>query len=402
MKKLHYLYLALVVISLLLVSCSERTNPLGFPKINDRGNGNDGVYTYPRAFQECISDHADWEFFNFTESKNFIIKYYAPLGFNPFIPGEPYPILYLLHDFNGDHNFYFSNLVQRVADSLIYLEEIKPFYIATVDASTPYGGSWYADNEFFGHFEEMHTTDLITFIEEQAGIPVIQKRSSRAIGGFGMGGYGALKLAAKHPELYSAVSTSNCAGIFDFNDTWCRDLAANVFQELGLSTPVTDFTIAFDTVEINYETPYTMLALSMAQAFSPHPLDSTHANYELLKDDTDTYLAYLGVHLPFDENGNVYTAVWNLWLENDLNAVLTANADHFDSLEVYMEYSDVNQFQFNEMAQAVMTLCDQLGIDYRSDSYVGYDGYDATGQRFVYDRLVEILKFHSKNLDHNP
>jgi len=402
MKKSYYLYLAMVVIGLLIIGCSERTNPLEFPKINDRGNGNDGVYTYPRAFQQCISEHAGWEFFNFTESKAFIIKCYTPVDFRPDIQNEPRPILYLLHDFTGDQNFYFSHMVQRIADSLTYLEEIKPFYIATVDASTPYGGSWYTDNEFFGHFEEMITTDFITFLEQVAGIQVIERRSSRAIGGFGMGGYGALKLAAKHPELYSSVSTSNCAGIFDFSENWCRDLAANVFQELGLTTPVANFTEAFDNVEISHSTPYTMLAFSMAQAFSPHPLDETHANYDLLNDDTDTYLPYMGVHLPFDENGNIYTKVWELWLENDLDGILTANADHFDSLDLYMEYSDADQFQFNGMAQEVMSLCDQLGIEYSSDSYSGYSGYDASGQRFVYDRLVEILKFHSKKLDHRP
>jgi len=383
------------VLGAALMSCSERTNPVDFPKVNERGTGNDGVYTQPRAFN-TISQHAGWDFFQFTESKNFFIKFYTPPIYQDF--GTPLPILYLLHDFKGDESYYFSRMIHRIADSLIYEDEIEQFYIVTVDVSTPYGGSWYNNNEFYGWFEDMITEDLQYYIEEQLPqLKVLSKRDSRAIGGFGMGGYGALKLAAKNPEMYSSVSTSNCAGKFDGagNLRGVDVLISNMLTEQGLSTPISDFTVAFDTTGMFSSKPYTLLFFSMAQAFSPHPFDEEDPQFA----DSTTYLPFYGIDLPFDYNGNLYQPIWDKWIAGDLDEILTANAEHFDSIALYMEYSDADQFFFNEQAQAVMDICDQLGIDYTDDNYSGYEGYDATNQAFIYDRLAEILKFHSKNLE---
>jgi enterochelin esterase-like enzyme len=188
MKKVICLYIAIALAGLLLISCSERTNPPDFPKINKRTAGSDGIYYYPRAYQRTIADNAGYENFHFTESKTFVTKIYTPPDYEDF--GTPRPILYLLHDFNGDQNYYFNRMVHRIADSLIYEGEIEQFFIATVDVSSPYGGTWYTNNEFFGHFEDMITDEWIEDVEVQVPqFKIIQDRASRAIGGFGMGGY---------------------------------------------------------------------------------------------------------------------------------------------------------------------------------------------------------------------
>ena len=101
MSKSKILYIGLVLIGLILLGCSERENLADFPKINERGFKDDGVFSYPRAYSS-IEDHAGWEFFNFTESKNFFTKIYTPPSFVE--QGVPFPILYLLHDFEGDEN----------------------------------------------------------------------------------------------------------------------------------------------------------------------------------------------------------------------------------------------------------------------------------------------------------
>jgi pimeloyl-ACP methyl ester carboxylesterase len=400
MKKLWYIYIALFMIGLLLVvSCSERENPADFPKINERGFKNDGVYLYKRAYN-VIEDHAGWEFFNFTPEKNFFTKIYTPPGW--FEQGPPFPILYLLTDFQGDENYYFARMVQHIADSLIYEGEIKQLYIATVDVSTPYGGSWFVDNDFFGWFETMITSEWINFIENQlAGhLNVIRKRESRAIGGFGMGGYGAIKLAAKHPELYGSVSASNPAGKFegDGDLNGIDVLIDNVFEEQGWHIPasLSEFR-DLDTLHMRESKPYTMLFLSMAQAFSPHPEEGQPGF-----DDSTTFLPFYGVDMPFDYNANLYQAVWDKWIANDLDVILAEYGGNYDSIPLYIEYSDTNQFMFNEQAQSIMNTFDELGIDYTSATYSGYSGYPALDGRFVYDRLVEILKFHSRHLDDEP
>ncbi|MBD3381944.1 MAG: hypothetical protein GF404_07085 [candidate division Zixibacteria bacterium] len=405
MKKILFIYLAVMLaVGLMLVSCGERDNPAAFPDINERGGDaysgkrSDGVLTYFRAY-EAISDYAGWEFFYYGPNTSFFSKIYTPPNFS-FQANKPYPILYLLHDFMGDENYYFNYMVQRLADSLIYEGEIKEFYIVTVDASTPYGGSWYTNNDFFGHFEDMVAQELISHVEEDVPqLNVLSKRSSRAIGGFGMGGYGALKIISKYPDQYSSVSTSNCAGMFEGDGSSMRgmqDLVSKVLEEQELTTPVSNFNEAFDTTfGWRNNMPYTCLFFSMAQAFSPHPTDTNHARYA----DSTSYLPFFGFDLPFDYNGNMYAEVWDsLWLKNDLDNILPDASGHFDSIAVYMEYSDTEQFYFNEQAQAVMALMDNLGIEYSSATYSGYDGYPASNKHFIYDRLIHILKFHSEQL----
>ncbi len=397
MKKLWYLYIALFVIGLMMViSCSERTNPTDFPKINERGFKNDGVYLYKRAYN-VIQEHAGWSFFNFSPEKNFFTKIYTPPAY--FDQGPPFPILYLLEDFRGDENYYFARMVQHIADSLIYEGEIKQFFIATVDVSTPYGGSWFVDNEFFGWFETMVTDEWINFLENQleGHLNVIKKRDSRGIGGFGMGGYGALKLAAKHPDLYASVSASDPAGKFE-GDGDLKGIDAlidKLFEEQNWTAPITVSEFReLDTMNLRDDYPYTMLFLSMAQAFSPHPFEG-EPGFE----DSTTFMPFYGVDMPFDYNGNLYQPIWDKWIANDIDNIFAEYGGNYDSISLYIEYSDTNQFTFNEQAQSIMNTCDQLGIEYSSGEYSGYSGYPALDGRFVYDRLVEILKFHSRHLD---
>jgi S-formylglutathione hydrolase FrmB len=391
MKKAKILYIGFILVALILIGCSERENPADFPKINEReGLKNDGVFTYPRAYSS-IENHAGWEFFNFTESKNFISKIYTPPSFR--IQSTPYPILYLLHDFEGDENYYFTKMVHRIADSLIYEEEINEFYIASIDASTPYGGTWYVNNEFFGWFETMVAEQWLDFIEVTLAnqLRIIDNRESRGIGGFGMGGYGALKIAAKYPGVFSSVSASNPAGSFQH----IEDLIPMFIEEQGLSTPISpDDYQDMDTTNLFTEKPYTLLFFSLAQAFSPHP-DEGEPGYE----DSTTFVTFYGIDLPFDYNGNIYQPIYDKWHANGLDDVLTQNAGVFDSIEVYIEVSDTNQFLFHHMAEDVRMMLDNNGINYSFDSYSGYEGYPAFNQRFVYDRLVEILKFHSRHLE---
>jgi S-formylglutathione hydrolase FrmB len=390
MKRSKIFIIGLLLIGLILIGCSERENPADFPDINERGFKNDGVFTYPRAYS-AISDHAGWEFFNFTVDKNFFTKIYTPPSFTP--QGRPFPILYLLHDFEGDENYYFSKMVQWIADSLIYEGEIKEFFIASIDASTPYGGSWYTDNEFFGWFETMVADQWIDFIEVtlQGQLRVIGERPSRAIGGFGMGGYGALKIAAMYPGQYSSVSASTPAGSFQH----IEDLIPMMIEEQGLTVPIApDDYQDMDTTNLLTEKPYTLLFFSLAQAFSPHPEDG-----EPGFTDSTTFLTFYGIDLPFDYNGNIYQPVFDKWLEHDLSAVFDQFAGEFDSIAVYLEVSDTNQFLFHQQAEDIRNSMDQNGINYSFDTYSGYNGYPAFNQRFLYDRLVEILKFHSENLE---
>jgi len=75
----------------------------------------------------------------------------------------------------------------------------------------PDGGAagWYSDPESSNvgprNWETFHVGELIPWVD--ATFSTIAQPSGRAVSGFSMGGFGALKYAAKHPELFGSVSS---------------------------------------------------------------------------------------------------------------------------------------------------------------------------------------------------
>ena len=66
-------------------------------------------------------------------------------------------------------------------------------------------GSWFSDShDGTRRYEEFLAGDLISGVE--ARYRVMADRDARAVTGISMGGYGAVKLALKHPALFSRVS----------------------------------------------------------------------------------------------------------------------------------------------------------------------------------------------------
>jgi putative tributyrin esterase len=121
-------------------------------------------------------------------------------------PG-PFPVLYLLHGLSDDY----SAWVRRT--SLERYAAAYPFMIVMPD-----GGRGYSTDAEQG---EAHETaliaDLIPFIDR--AFRTDARRAGRAIGGLSMGGYGALKLALGHPDLFCAATSHSCSRAV----TWTHD-----------------------------------------------------------------------------------------------------------------------------------------------------------------------------------
>jgi S-formylglutathione hydrolase FrmB len=106
-------------------------------------------------------------------------------------PGQRLPAVYLLHG-RGDNFRDWSNS-----------GNVSPFAERGLVLVMPEGDSSYYTNSF-GHpqdrYEDYITEDLIHDVESR--FPVAAGRQSRAIAGVSMGGYGAVKLALRRPELF--------------------------------------------------------------------------------------------------------------------------------------------------------------------------------------------------------
>ena len=109
-------------------------------------------------------------------------------------PG-PFPVLYLLHGLSDDHTAW-----TRFARVESYVEDL-PLIVVMPDGER----SFYTDSVSNpkAAFETFVVRDLIGFVD--ANFRTIPDRSGRVVGGLSMGGYGALKLAFKHQELFCAA-----------------------------------------------------------------------------------------------------------------------------------------------------------------------------------------------------
>ena len=142
---------------------------------------------------------------------------YLPAGYDAGATQHPprrYPVLYFLHGLGDNEQTLFKSggwtLLEdlrnqhTMGDFLIAAPEgRRSFYINSADGSVRY-------NDFL-------LQEFIPQIESKYRI--LPGRSGRAISGISMGGYGALRFAFAHPELFSAVSAQSAALITESPQT---------------------------------------------------------------------------------------------------------------------------------------------------------------------------------------
>jgi S-formylglutathione hydrolase FrmB len=134
---------------------------------------------------------------------------YLPAGYDAATAptlSKRYPVLYFLHGLGDNEQTLFNSggwtllddlrNQHKMGDFLIVAPECRrSFYINSADGSVRYSDFFL--QEFLPHIESKYR--------------VRPGRAGRAISGISMGGYGALRFAFLHPELFSAVSAQSAA-----------------------------------------------------------------------------------------------------------------------------------------------------------------------------------------------
>lgn len=111
----------------------------------------------------------------------------------------PYPVFYLLHGLSDDHSAWIrkTNVERYAAD--------YPFIIVMPDG----GRSYYTDAPDGDAYETAIVRDLIPLIDRL--FQTDARCEGRVVGGMSMGGYGALKLALGHPDLFCGAASHSCS-----------------------------------------------------------------------------------------------------------------------------------------------------------------------------------------------
>lgn len=119
--------------------------------------------------------------------------------------GERYPVLYLLHGYMQNYTVWGRNL-----GAAFYAHNFADLIVVMPDA----GNSWYinyASNEGNqrNNWEDHVVRDVIGYVD--ANFRTVARREGRAIAGLSMGGYGAIMLGLRHPDMFISMGSTSGA-----------------------------------------------------------------------------------------------------------------------------------------------------------------------------------------------
>ena len=111
----------------------------------------------------------------------------------PSVPPPPggFPVCFMLHPFGGDRRSWERQMPGVLAE----------FGEALVFVLPESGRRWFMNDVSGRRYEDYLLEDLLPAVEE--AFPVAREAGSRIIGGFSMGGAGAVHLALRHPGVFS-------------------------------------------------------------------------------------------------------------------------------------------------------------------------------------------------------
>lgn len=277
-----------------------------------------------------------------------IAIYFPPSYFKS---DKRYPTLYLLHGIGDDHlNFvedetkYFN--IQDLMDEGIAANRFGEMIIVTPNEKTNWFGSFYVNSFATGNWEDFTAKELVDYID--ANYRTIAKPGSRAIAGHSMGGYGAVTLAMKHPDIFSVVYAMN-GGFICF----AGEITAN-------NPDVRKFVLAYSYDDLlKTKSNKAMGMLTVSQAFSP--------NVEKPPFYADK---------PFKMKGNKIVPdpiAYKKWVENDVvkmaekykENLLKLKAIKFDSgFDDEYEFIPINSRLFSKKLKT-------LGVNHEFEEYNG-------------------------------
>lgn len=172
------------------------------------------------TFLTCFTAHADLEqhtLYSPSIADNFIgtnanrtVSVYLPKGYEK--SQKNYPVLYFLGAYNWDSKF--ANSFETIFKNFENDTAPLDFIVVMIDGDTPLRGSFYVNSKAHGGFSDLVVKEVVPWVNKKYRVKKTNKNT--AIAGFSMGGTGALRFAAKYPDIFGHVYALS-PGIMDQN-----------------------------------------------------------------------------------------------------------------------------------------------------------------------------------------
>lgn len=256
-----------------------------------------------------------------------------------------YPVTYVLVGFNSrgtmlmNESAWDENIAQRM-DRLIASGAVQPMILVMPDCLTRYGGSQYINSSATGRYEDHLLHELVPFIDRS--YRTIAQRHYRAVAGKSSGGYGAVMLAMRYPQVFGLAASHS--GDMHFEQCYQPAFIACVRELQRRDGDLAGFLRDVHTIRPRDAAYHTLLnTIAMASCYSPAP----H-----------------GFDLPFDmRTGEIIDQVWQRWLQWDPVHLVVQHAEALRSLKLlYLDAGRRDEFNLQYGARIFSEKLTQHGI----------------------------------------
>lgn len=276
-----------------------------------------------------------------------------------------FPVLYMLHGFTDSDDKWFRKQghwinLPEVLDKALGHTDVREMIVVMPNAFTRYQGSWYSTSVTTGDWEGFVAKELVAYVDSH--YRTIARAAARGLAGHSMGGYGAMRLGMRHPDVFSAIYLLSAAAM--------SAPSPDILPTLEIAARIKE------PAEVEKAEFMTKIMLSMGAAWSPDPKNPP-----------------LYLRLPV-RDGKWREDVASLWAANAPLATLDRYAGNLKALKaIAFDAGDRDEsiaLNVKKLDQAMT----RLGIKHTSGVYEG------DHLNHIADRIEgQVMEFFSKNLD---
>jgi len=269
-----------------------------------------------------------------------------------------YPVVYQLHGWLPNAEQWSGMIsLKEGADAAVASGAANEMIVVLPDAISIFGGAMYSTSVTSGDWEGFIARDVVAYIDSH--YRTIAERASRGLSGHSMGGYGTVRIAMKHPELYSSfyAMSSCCLSPFSADDPNIAQAAALTTIDAAARAPI-----------------FVRVQLTQAAAWSPNPAKPP---------------LYLDLPVANGVEDPLILAKWNANVPLAMIDQYIGNLRRYDAIGLEVGLQD-GLLESNRQLDRVLT---DYGIEHSFSTYEG-DHTNRVAERFE----QAVLPFFSAQL----
>jgi len=291
----------------------------------------------------------------------------TPVYLPPSYPNARYPVIYMLTGFTGfgemllQRGAWSESLPERL-DRLIRTRKMGEAIVVMPDCFTRLGGSQYLNSRATGRYEDHVVRELVPEIDRR-----YRTTGRRAVAGKSSGGYGAMVLGMRHPDVFQALACHSGDMYFEYCYQPDFPKAVDILRKHG---GVGRFLKAWERMpkRLAGNLHAAVNTLAMAACYSPRGRS---------------------FDLPFDEKtGEIRPGVWKRWKSLDPIEMLDRHAGDLKKLRgVFVDCGSRDQFALHHGARIFAAKARRLGVRLVHEEFDD----DHSSISYRYDRSLPLL-----------